>query len=282
MGATRVSNRTRYFEKQERKKLTFVRLSKLMSERGICSRREADQLIEKGLVKVNGSVVNLLGTKVETDAKIELLERAKTELASKVTLILNKPVGFVSSQPELGYKTAMELLRPENQMPGDKGRWQSAHAHGLAPAGRLDIDSQGLIVYTQDGVLAKTLIGENSPLEKEYLVRVSGGLSEADLSLLNFGLSLDGKPLKRAKVEWLNEDQLRFVLREGKKRQIRRMCEAVGLTVEGLKRVRIGDLMLGNLTEGQWRYLQQDEYALLGTAPARAIEPHSAPKFPRR
>lgn len=234
-----------------------------MSERGICSRREADALIEKGLVKVNGVVVDQLGTKVEDNVKIELLGEGKKQLAEKVTIILNKPVGFVSSQPEDGYRTAMELLRAENQIPGDFQRWKPSHGYGLAPAGRLDIDSQGLIIYTQDGVMAKALIGENSDVEKEYLVRVEGNLSDADLKRLNFGLSLDGKPLKRAKVEWLNEDQLRFVLKEGKKRQIRRMCEAVGLYVVGLKRVRIGQLMLGNLPEGKWRYLRPDEYKLL-------------------
>lgn len=252
-----------------------------MSERGICSRREADQLIEKGLVKVNGAVVNQLGIKVETDAKIELLEQGKSALASKVTLILNKPIGFVSSQPEDGYRTAMELLRPENQMVGDEMRWHPTHGKHLAPAGRLDIDSQGLIIYTQDGVLAKALIGENSPLEKEYLVRVEGQLSGEGLKKLNHGLSLDGKPLRPARVEWLNEDQLRFVLKEGKKRQIRRMCEAVGLRVVGLKRVRIGQLMLGHLKEGQWRYLLPHEYALLAV-PAKASAPRSKPKFRRR
>jgi 23S rRNA pseudouridine2604 synthase len=124
----------------------------------------------------------------------------------------------------------------------------------------LDIDSQGLLVLTQDGVVAKTLIGENSEVEKEYLVRVSGHLSDEGLRRLNDGsLVLDGRRLLPAKVEWLNQDQLRFVLREGMKRQIRRMCESVGLKVVGLKRVRIGKVMLGNLPEGKWRYLHDDE-----------------------
>jgi len=252
-----------------------------MSERGICSRREADVLIEKGLVKVNGAVVDQLGTKVEDDVKIELLGEGKKQLAEKVTIILNKPVGFVSSQPEDGYRTAMELLRPENQAPGDSLRWKPSHGHGLAPAGRLDIDSQGLIIYTQDGVMAKALIGENSDIEKEYLVRVEGNLSDEGLRKLNFGLSIDGKPLKRAKVDWLNEDQLRFILKEGKKRQIRRMCEAVGLYVVGLKRVRIGRLMLGHLPEGKWRYLRPDEYDLLAV-PSNSPAKQPTRRFPRR
>jgi 23S rRNA pseudouridine2604 synthase len=130
---------------------------------------------------------------------------------------------------------------------------------GLAVAGRLDIDSTGLLVLTQDGRVARTLIGEDSEIEKEYLVRVQGKLRPSGLELLNEGLSLDGKRLKRAQVQWQNDDQLRFILREGKKRQIRRMCELVGLTVLGLKRVRIGRVMLADLPVGQWRYLGQHE-----------------------
>jgi 23S rRNA pseudouridine2604 synthase len=123
----------------------------------------------------------------------------------------------------------------------------------------LDIDSTGLLVLTQDGRIAKLLIGENSPIEKEYLVRVEGALSYEDLDRLKHGLSLDGVALKPAQVSWQNEDQLRFVLREGRKRQIRRMCEMVGLKVIGLKRVRIGRISLGPLPPGQWRFLRPEE-----------------------
>ena len=133
----------------------------------------------------------------------------------------------------------------------------------LVPAGRLDIDSVGLLVLTQDGRIAKHLIGENSPTDKEYLVRVKytrpGRLPDSELNMLRHGLKLDGKALLPAKVEWQNDDQLRFVLREGKKRQIRRMCEAVGLRVIGLKRIRIGNVRLGDLPTGQWRYLRPEE-----------------------
>jgi 23S rRNA pseudouridine2604 synthase len=139
---------------------------------------------------------------------------------------------------------------------------------GLAPAGRLDIDSTGLLVLTQDGRIAKQLIGENSAIEKEYLVRVSLGtlvtnvrdhLPDEHLARLRHGMSLDGKPLKPAQVEWLNPEQLRFVLREGRRRQIRRMCELVGLKVIALKRVRIGQVRLGDLPVGKWRFLAADE-----------------------
>nr|MCU0840193.1 pseudouridine synthase [Thiobacillaceae bacterium] len=134
-----------------------------------------------------------------------------------------------------------------------------ANLRGLAPAGRLDIDSTGLLVLTQDGRVARQLIGEDSEIEKEYLVRVEGCIAPDGLALLNHGLSLDGRKLRPARVEWLNEDQLRFVLREGMKRQIRRMCELVGLKVVGLKRVRIGQVRLGDLPLGQWRFLREGE-----------------------
>ncbi|MBV8623327.1 MAG: pseudouridine synthase, partial [Herbaspirillum sp.] len=142
-------------------------------------------------------------------------------------------------------------------------RFHPRQLKSLVPAGRLDIDSVGLLVLTQDGRIAKQLIGEDSAVDKEYLVRVQytrpGKLPEADLKRLNHGLIMDGKPLRPAKVRWQNEDQLSFTLREGKKRQIRRMCDMVGLKVIGLKRVRIGGVKLGELPTGQWRYLRPDE-----------------------
>ncbi|MEW6165969.1 MAG: pseudouridine synthase [Pseudomonadota bacterium] len=234
------------------------RVSKLMAARGLCSRREADAYIERGLVTVNG-VPATLGMRCAPDARIELGTAARRQQESLATVLLHKPVGYVSGQAEDGYQPAVVLVKPENQMENDQPRFRPAVLKGLAPAGRLDIDSTGLLVLTQDGRVARQLIGENSDIEKEYLVRVEGTLDAAGLKRLNHGLSLDGKPLKRARVSWQNEDQLRFILKEGKKRQIRRMCELVGLCVTGLKRVRIGRVMLGDLPPGQWRFLRPDE-----------------------
>lgn len=239
--------------------VTGERISKLMAARGLCSRREADAYIERGLVYVNGEKVTQLGTRCAPDAKIELAGRAQNQQAQLATILLHKPVGYVSGQAEDGYQPAAVLVRPETQMAGDVQRFRPQHIKGLAPAGRLDIDSTGLLILTQDGRVARQLIGEHSEIEKEYLVRVEGKLDETGLKRLNHGLSLDGKPLKRAKVSWQNEDQLRFILKEGKKRQIRRMCELVGLRVTGLKRVRIGKVMLGDLPLGQWRFLKPEE-----------------------
>lgn len=235
------------------------RVSKLMAARGLCSRREADAYIERGLVYVNGEKVTQLGTRCAPDAKIELAARAQNQQAALATILLHKPVGYVSGQAEDGYQPAVVLVKPENQMAGDFQRFRPQHLKGLAPAGRLDIDSTGLLVLTQDGRIARQLIGERSEIEKEYLVRVEGKLDEAGLRRLNHGLSLDGRPLKRARVRWQNDDQLQFILTEGRKRQIRRMCELVGLRVTGLKRVRIGKVKLGDLPLGQWRFLRADE-----------------------
>jgi len=237
----------------------MVRLSKLMAQRGVCSRREADAFIEQGLVSVNGVVVDRLGTKVAPDAEITLAPRAVKKQKELITIILNKPVGYVSAQPEPGYAPAIELITVANQFGKGKKRLMHEHLNGLAVAGRLDIDSQGLLLFTQDGRLAKKIIGEESRVDKEYIVRVRGSLRDDNLRLLRCGLELDGRPLKPAQVEWINRDQLRFVLKEGRKRQIRRMCDLVGLKVVGLKRVRIGKIKLGDLPEGRWRFLGPEE-----------------------
>jgi len=238
-----------------------VRISKLMSEQGLCSRREADSYIERGWVLVDGVPVTELGTRIFPNQKITLAKAAQSRQEASVTILLNKPIGYVSAQPEKGYLPAVVLVTAQSRFASDRAPlpFSPVHLRGLAPAGRLDIDSTGLLVLTQDGRIAKQLIGEDAGMEKEYLVRVEGNLADSGLKLLNFGLSLDGKPLKRASVAWQNQDQLRFVLREGKKRQLRRMCELVGLKVTGLKRVRIGKVKLGDLPTGQWRYLRSDE-----------------------
>lgn len=237
------------------------RLSKRMSELGLCSRREADEWIENGWVKVDGQVVSTLGARVSPNARIEIDPAAARHQSEQVTILLNKPIGYVSGQAEDGHEPAIVLIRPENRWSGDTApiRFKPGHLRGLAPAGRLDIDSTGLLVFTQDGRVARRLIGQDSEVEKEYLVRVEGSLPDEGMQRLRHGLELDGVRLKPARVSWQNEHQLRFVLREGRKRQIRRMCEMVGLVVTALKRVRSGSVPLGPLPVGQWRYLRQDE-----------------------
>jgi 23S rRNA pseudouridine2604 synthase len=237
------------------------RLSKRMSELGLCSRREADEWIASGWVSVDGKVITTLGARVSPAARITIDTAAQRDQRERVTILLHKPLGYVSGQAEDGYVPAVTLIRPENRWHNDPEprRWSPAHLRSLAPAGRLDIDSTGLLVFTQDGRVARRLIGHDSEVEKEYLVRVEGALVPGGLARLNHGLTLDGERLKPARVSWQNEHQLRFVLRQGKKRQIRRMCELVGLKVVGLKRVRTGGVVLGRLPVGKWRFLRRDE-----------------------
>ena len=211
-----------------------------------------------------------MGLQVQADARIDVDPRARGFQDQQVTILVHKPVGYVSGQAEDGYQPAVTLIQPRAHWRGDPSRQRFApqQLRGLAPAGRLDIDSTGLLVLTQDGRVARHLIGEHSTIEKEYLVRVSYGEAAMNveaafpgdlLARLRHGLSLDGHPLKPAQVDWQNPEQLRFVLTEGRKRQIRRMCELVGLKVAGLKRVRIGRVVLGQLPLGQWRYLGELE-----------------------
>lgn len=251
-----------------------TRLNKRMAELRMCSRREGDAWIERGWVTVNG-VVAEMGMLVKPTDVIEVSEQAKGEQLQQVTILLNKPMGFVSGQAEDGHQPAVTLINPRTHWQSDtsRTRFNFSQLQGLAPAGRLDIDSVGLLVLTQDGRVARQLIGEDSEMEKEYLVRVTctapdgsdiatdvqAAFSEEGMALLRHGLSLDGEPLKPAQVEWQNPEQLRFVLTQGKKRQIRRMCEQVGLKVVGLKRIRMGRVVLGSLPVGQWRYLGATE-----------------------
>ena len=252
---------------------TTVRLNKRMAELGLCSRREADAWIEQGWVRVNGQVAEM-GMQVGSTDRITVEREAQAQQEQQVTVLLHKPMGYVSGQAEDGHEPAMVLFQARNQWTGDttRIRFSPAQFKGLAPAGRLDIDSVGMLVMTQDGRVARQLIGEDADMEKEYLVRVTcagpqGDIAvnvqahfpEAQMQRLRHGLSLDGKALKPAQVEWQNPEQLRFVLKEGKKRQIRRMCEQVGLKVVGLKRIRMGRISLGALPVGQWRYLGPKE-----------------------
>jgi 23S rRNA pseudouridine2604 synthase len=238
-----------------------LRLSKRMAELGLCSRREADAWIERGWVFVDGERITVLGTKVLAHQKISIDKRAALEQLSRITVLLNKPLGYVSGQAEDGYQPASVLVTENARWRADPSRtnFEPRHLRHLAPAGRLDIDSTGLLVLTQDGRIARQLIGAESSIEKEYLVRVTGEIAADGLQRLRFGLELDGHALEPADVTWQNRDQLRFILKEGKKRQIRRMCEMVGLRVVGLKRVRIGAVRLGDLPVGQWRYLGPEE-----------------------
>lgn len=238
-----------------------VRLNKWMASLGICSRREAETLISQGSVAVDGAKVSEPGHKIEPGQTLTLTGKATKALDEQLTIVLHKPVGYVSAQPEGEQVPAIRLASQDNligKAPKIPGRNPN-----FAPLGRLDMDSRGLLLLSEDGVLAKAVIGPSSALEKEYVVTVQGQVTEPVIAKLRHGLSLDGRRLKAAKVDQLSPGRLRFILREGRNRQIRRMCELVGLVVIDLFRVRIGPLELQKLPEGKWRALTGEERAAL-------------------
>ena len=237
------------------------RVNRWLAQQGVCSRREAETLIAGGLVSIDGATVEDVGRKILPGQTLTLADRAQASLGAQLTAVLHKPIGVVSAQPDPGQVPAVRLLT-KAALVGEAPSIPDANT-SLAPLGRLDMDSRGLLLLSEDGVLAKAVIGPESALDKEYLVRVTGQITEGKLKQLRHGLRLDGRQLKPAKVTVITDQQLRFVLTEGRNRQIRRMCDLVGLTVTDLFRVRIGPLLLGDLPEGRWRALTVDERGAL-------------------
>lgn len=237
-----------------------VRVNKWLGQTGVCSRREADTLIANGLVSIDGETISDAGRKIQPGETLTLNDTAQAALASGMTLVLHKPVGYVSGQPDPGKIPAVRLLTKPNRI--GEGEIPARDA-SLPPIGRLDEDSRGLLLLSSDGVVAKAVIGPASELDKEYLVVVEGLITEGKLSRLRHGMELNDKPLKPARVTQIGPQRLRFILDEGKYRQIRRMCELVGLEVVDLYRTRIGPLELGDLPEGRWRHLTNEERAML-------------------
>ena len=232
------------------------RVNKWLAQSGVCSRREADELIAAGAVMIDGERVSDAGRKIQPGQTLVLNDRAVLGLGAQSSVIVHKPVGIVSAQPDPGQIPAARLLTAENQVgPGIAPNSRAS----FAPLGRLDMDSRGLLLLSEDGVLAKAIIGPESLIDKEYVVTVKGKVDRAKIQKLRHGLELDGRQLKQAKVTLEDLQVLRFVLTEGRNRQIRRMCELVELEVVDLIRVRIGPLKLGDLPEGKWRHITPDE-----------------------
>lgn len=247
------------------------RVNRWLARTGVCSRREAEALIAQGLVTIDGDTVADAGRKIEPGQTLTLADAASARLDGAMSVILHKPAGVVSAHPELGQIPAIRLLT-RDALVGDSPLVPGPNTR-LAPVGRLDMDSRGLLLLSEDGVVAKAVIGPASTLNKEYRVAVIGSITEAKLRRLRHGLALDGRQLKPADVSVISDQRLRFVLDEGRNRQIRRMCEMVDLKVADLFRVRIGPLWLGTLPEGKWRTLSAKERSALihtGAAPTPA------------
>ena len=237
------------------------RVNRWLAQSGVCSRREAEALIADGLVSIDGETVSDVGRKILPGQTLVLADKAERKLDTQMSILLHKPRGIVSAHPEPGQTPAVRLLT-RDRLWGPPAPVPSPDSK-LAPVGRLDMESRGLLVMSEDGVLAKALIGPAATLEKEYWVFVMGEVTDAKLKLLRHGLELDGRMLRPAEVEMIADQRLRFVLKEGRNRQIRRMCELVELKVVDLFRVRVGDLTLGDMPEGRWRHLTVEERGVL-------------------
>jgi 23S rRNA pseudouridine2604 synthase len=240
------------------------RVNRWLAQAGVCSRREAETLIGEGKVRIDGEVVTDPGRKIMPGQVLTLADDDDGQ--GRFTAVINKPAGIVSAQPDPGQIPAVRLITRKTQW-GQLAPFPKLDG-GLAPLGRLDMDSRGLLLLSQDGVLAKAVIGPESRLDKQYRVRVEGEITEARMALLRHGLALDGRQLKPALVRRLAGQGLDIVLTEGRNRQIRRMCELVDLRVVDLQRVRIGPLTLDSLPEGRWRLLGEAERAALIQAAA--------------
>jgi 23S rRNA pseudouridine2604 synthase len=266
---------------------TQQRVAKLMAARGLCSRREAERLIDAGCVVVNGEVVRQQGAKAADDARIEITGAGTTLLGGRATVMLNKPIGLVSAQPEPGQKPAWTLIRAATQRGSVDPELRDrlvAEAEQLSVAGRLDRASRGLLVLTQDGTVARRIIGGNG-VEKAYLVAVTPAPRDEQIRKLNGPMRLDGIALRPMQVTRAGAAGLRFVLVEGRKHQIRRCCRTVGLEVTDLQRIAVGPLRLGDLPEGCWRVVSEDEIARLhadGRVSSRADAKTTKPPTQRR
>jgi pseudouridine synthase len=226
-----------------------MRLQKFLSEAGVCSRRRAEQYILAGRVLVNGQVADQLGTRIDPSIdRVELDGTPVQPSGEMVYIILNKPKGIVTSCSQPGETIVLDLI----DLPGR-----------IYPIGRLDKDSSGLLLLTNDGRLHHRLSHPSFDHEKEYLVSVAQPISDGALRKLSEGLNIIGGRTRPAKIRRISETRFQIVLMEGKNRQIRRMVGQVGSRVVGLKRIRIGHIRLGKLKEGSWRFLTEKESAAL-------------------
>jgi 23S rRNA pseudouridine2604 synthase len=240
---------------------TMERVAKLMAARGLCSRREAERLIDAGQVLVDGQAVQAQGAKAAADADIRIAPAGVALLGDRVTIALHKPVGIVSTQPEPGQTEAWQLVRADRASGAiDRALLERlvAQPSTLSVVGRLDRASRGLLLLTQDGTVARRVIGGQG-VEKAYLVRTAEAVTDTQIAKLNGPLGLDEQPLLPMRVTRVGGDALRFVLVEGKKHQIRRACQRFGLTVVDLFRTAIGPIEIGDLAEGRWRLIGAEE-----------------------
>lgn len=224
----------------------MIRLNKYIASSGVCSRRKADDIIKEKRVTINGEIVVDLSSQVDENKDTVLVDGKKITLENKkVYLMLNKPVGYVTTNSEqFGRKSTSELIHESVR---------------VFPIGRLDMDSEGLLLFTNDGDFSNKLMHPSKKIKKTYIVKLNRKITDDKIELLKNGVDIVGYITKEAQVEKIASNVIQIAIFEGKNRQIRRMCEAVGLRVIKLKRIKIGNIELGNLPIGKYRYLNQNE-----------------------
>ncbi|CAB3635522.1 hypothetical protein LMG26685_01520 [Achromobacter mucicolens] len=229
------------------------RLAKRLATELPCSRADAERYIEGGWVTVNGKVQEEPGLRVTASQTVSLLPGARLEEGRPVTILIHKPAGmYADDQPG----SARDLILPENLMPGDRSgqRYLKRMFNGLKLVTPLERAASGLVVYTQEFAVARKLVDEGRHVEQEYVAQVEGQLSEADLARMQRGMAYEGRPATPMKVSWQNENHLRFALKSPMPGFIEAVCEAAGLRLLALRRLRIGRLPMAGLAAGQWRY----------------------------
>lgn len=227
-----------------------MRLAKRLAEQIACSRQEAEQYIAGGWVQVDGQLVEEAGCRVQPEQQIELLPQASLAPLTPVTILVHKPAGVEA-------KSLWQHITQETLAAGDRSglRFLKRHTTNLTLTDALETKASGLVVLTQDWLIARKLVDDAAKIEQEYIVEVAGDIAPDGLALLNHGLKFNGKELPPIKVSWQNETRLRFALKAAQPFQITHMCEKVGLTVVAQKRIRIARVPMASLPVGQWRYL---------------------------
>ena len=236
-----------------------VRLAKRVAELRRCSRREAELLITGGWVRVDGAMIEEPQFRV-TDQRVEIDPRAEPGQAEPVTLLLHKPSGYHTDDEAAG-KAASGLLAAASLWAEDSSgiRPLKKHFAHLSLCVPLEADAAGLVVFTQDWRVARKLTEDAATLEHEVIVEVAGEMPPGGLERLNRGLPFEGRTPPAIKVSWQSEDRLRVALKGARPGEIAHLCEAAGLRVLSIKRIRLGRVPLGKLPPGQWRYLRRDE-----------------------
>jgi 23S rRNA pseudouridine2604 synthase len=227
-----------------------LRLAKRLADQTPCSRQEAEIYIAGGWVQVDGLTVEEPGYRVQPEQQVTLLPQASLAPAAPVTILLHKPAGVEAS-------AVLRGIRAETMAAGNRSglEFLKRHTTNLNLTDALETKASGLMVFTQDWLIARKLVDDAAKIEQEYIVEVSGNIAPDGLALLNHGLTFNGKPLPPIKVSWQNETRLRFALKGPQPYQITHMCEKVGLTVVALKRIRIARVPMASLPVGEWRYL---------------------------